>query len=115
MYVAFTVYSHACLSNTAYTFAYTTCELAACSSWDVRLYSGYSSTSEAEGTVQICLSGTWYSACDYYWHCADANVACQQLGLGKASKCNILHTHMLPALHIVLVDLEVGKFAHCLQ
>ena len=56
----------------------------------IRLYSGYSSTPKTEGAVQICSSGQWYSVCDVNWDCADGNVACRELGLGKASKCIIL-------------------------
>ena len=84
------------ISVTLLTLTHMTCEHAAsCSkSWDVRLYSGYSYTPETEGTVQYCYSGTWYSVCDYNWGCADGNVVCQQLGLGKARECN-MHTQVL--------------------
>ena len=79
------------VSVTMFALTYITCEhVASCSkSWDVRLYSSYSYTPETEGTVQYCYSGTWYSACDYSWGCADANVVCRQLGFGKAGECNV--------------------------
>ena len=69
----------------------------------VRLYSSSSSTPETEGAVQICYSGTWYSVCDYSWDCADGNVVCRQLGLGKACEC-ITQAHHNWHLNVLLCN-----------
>ena len=45
----------------------------------IRLYNTISDV-EGEGIVQVCYYGTWYSVCDEYWDCAEATVACRQLG-----------------------------------
>ena len=45
----------------------------------LRLYNTVTGV-EGEGAVQICYNDTWYGVCDYSWDCADANVACRQLG-----------------------------------
>lgn len=56
-----------------------------CSTGSLRLYNT-GTNEDGVGAVQICYYNTWYSVCDYSWDCADANVACRQLGYIKASK-----------------------------
>ena len=36
-------------------------------------------TGPHEGRVEICYSGLWKSACDYWWTNSDAKVICSQL------------------------------------
>ena len=50
-----------------------------CTDGSLRLYNAVT-TVEGEGAVQICYDSTWYAVCNYHWHCANANVACRELG-----------------------------------
>ena len=49
-----------------------------CSTGDVRLVGGLSST---EGRVEICLNSNWGTVCDQMWDAMDAGIVCRQLGL----------------------------------
>ena len=42
--------------------------------------------SNAEGTVEVCVSGIWGSVCNESWSVNDAAVVCQQLGFQGTSK-----------------------------
>ena len=35
---------------------------------------------DGEGAVHVCDDGMWYASCIYSWDCADAEVACRELG-----------------------------------
>ncbi len=48
-----------------------------CTHGDVRLVDG---SDETEGTVQLCIDGTWGTICDGSWGIQDAIVVCTQLG-----------------------------------
>ena len=51
---------------------------AACVNGDVRLADG---TSRFEGRVELCIGGTWGTACqDVFWDDTDAQVICRQIG-----------------------------------
>ena len=49
----------------------------ACNNGDIRLFGGQN---ELEGTVELCLEGTWGSVCDDGWGYYEARVACRNLG-----------------------------------
>ena len=51
----------------------------------LRLNSGYYSSSDSIGRLEIYYNGEWGTVCDSYFDQADANVACRQLGLDSAS------------------------------
>ena len=53
---------------------------------DVRLVSMSSIVTQREGTVQICINGTWGTICNYGWDSRDAGVVCSQLGLASLGK-----------------------------
>ena len=48
-----------------------------CADGDVRLVGG---VNELEGQVEMCYNKFWGSVCHSFWHTADANVVCEQLG-----------------------------------
>ena len=56
---------------------------ASCTDGAVRLAGGQNN---AEGTVEICYSGVWGSACDDNWDRNDAAVVCQQLRFQGTSR-----------------------------
>ena len=51
--------------------------LPACDDGDVRLVNG---SSDAEGTVEVCLGGLWGLVTESGWGVNDAKVTCKQLG-----------------------------------
>ena len=53
-------------------------------------------TGPHEGRVEICYSGLWKSACDYWWTNSDAKVICSQLHYPPqgASIGIIMHTEV---------------------
>ena len=48
-----------------------------CTHGSVRLIGG---SNEREGTVEVCLNGTWGTICGARWDSTDAGVVCRQLG-----------------------------------
>ena len=54
---------------------------------DIRLIGGQT---VQEGTVEICLKGTWGSICDYNWGYEEAEVVCRGLGYSALGSCNKL-------------------------
>ena len=57
-----------------------------CIDGDVRLVSGQSSL---EGTVQVCVFGSWGTICHNSWDSRDAYVACKQLGYPALGKLTV--------------------------
>ena len=59
---------------------------ASCCHGEIRL-SGVGST-PIQGRVELCLSGQWYTMCDYHWPWSnnEAGVVCAQLGYSRESK-----------------------------
>ena len=54
---------------------------------DIRLIGGQT---VREGTVEICLKGTWGSVCDTNWGYEEAEVVCRGLGYSVLGSCNEL-------------------------
>jgi len=52
-------------------------EITDCIHGGIRLIGGQS---ELEGTVEVCLNGTWGSVCDDFWRYEETGVVCNQLG-----------------------------------
>ena len=48
-----------------------------CTDGDIRLIGRQS---ELEGTLEVCLDGTWGSVCDNVWGYEETGVVCHQLG-----------------------------------
>ena len=54
-----------------------------CNSGEIRLVGG---SNDNEGTVELCIEGTWGTICDTFWNDQDANVVCRQLGYSTTGK-----------------------------
>jgi hypothetical protein len=54
-----------------------------CTNSEIRLVGG---SSQLEGRVEVCVSGTWGTVCDDAWGTVDAQVVCRQLGFSVAGK-----------------------------
>ena len=48
-----------------------------CTHGDIRLESG---RNDREGTLRVCIGGTWSTVCNSGWDSQDAAIACRQLG-----------------------------------
>ena len=55
----------------------------ACTNGDIRLVGG---SSQLEGRVEVCVSGSWGTVCDDSWGTVDAQVVCRQLNFSVAGK-----------------------------
>ncbi len=68
-----------------------------------------------DGSIQMCYYGTWYAECDHSWNCAEANVACRQLGYDKASKLpchHLVHCELNNVLYPGTIGSYVGNADH---
>ena len=63
--------------NKEYVMSVITEEITDCVDGDIRLIGGQS---ELEGTLEVCLNGTWGSVCDDYWGYEETGIVCHQLG-----------------------------------
>ena len=58
-----------------------------CSDGSIRLRGG---AVAYQGTVEICVEGTWGTVCDRSWDGSDATVVCRQLGYPYLGECMTL-------------------------
>ena len=64
-----------------------------CVDGDVRLIGGQS---ELEGTLEICLNGTWGSVCDDVWGYEETGVVCNRLGYTSTGlQCTVPFKHYI--------------------
>ena len=56
--------------------------VAACRNGDVRL----SALSQSNGTVEVCVEGSWRMICHTDWDDKDASVICRQLSMNETGE-----------------------------
>ena len=61
-----------------HTISHTHTGMAACRNGNVRL-SATGSLSQSDGTVEVCVEGSWWMICHTDWDEMDASVICRQL------------------------------------
>ena len=86
------------------------CHLGNCTSGEVRLVGG---TSESEGRVEFCQSGTWGTVCDDAWGVDDATVVCRQLGYADVSKCAFHPLHFTGSMKFLLLHIRCHGIQFC--
>ena len=79
-----------------------------CSDGSIRLRGG---AVAYQGTVEICVEGTWGTVCDRSWDGSDATVVCRQLGYPYLGEC-ITPVYFQQDLDIKLLPTYQGAIAY---